>query len=334
MDKTLETLEKYILYATLVLVPLIVLPIFPNSIDTPKIIVLSAGVVAALTVRTIRMIVKGKLELTLTKYDMAVLLIAVSYILSTVLRTPNKMEGLWLPGTTTIIVASALFYFLANQLKEKDKKVIGLLLFATGVLVAFSSLLGVTGILAKIPSLPVIFQQSSFTTVGGNLPAAIFLAVVIPVGLGLIMEAKDAMQKTFYTLALAIATLGLFANIYNLLPGKPTSPRFVSFADSWSIAVDTLKSSPFLGAGPGNYITAFNIYRPISFNQTDLWQVKFTQGRDFFLTNLTETGLFGLLGFAVLFYMIYKVLQKDFKERKLMAESKKTITVQQIKLDL
>jgi tetratricopeptide (TPR) repeat protein len=228
------------------------------------------------------------------------------------------MEAIWLPGTATIVVASALFYFLANQLRERDKKAFGIILFLTGIVVAIFSLLGVTTILTKLQFLPAIFRQTSFTTMGGNLPAAIFLAVIIPIGLGIILEAKDSMQKTFYTVALAIATLGLFANIYNLLPGKPTSPRFASFSDSWSIAVDSLKASPLLGVGPGNYLTAFNIYRPISYNQTDLWLVKFTQGRDFFLTNLTEVGLLGIAGFTMLIYLLYKNLQKDYKERKLM----------------
>ena len=306
MEKTLKILEKYILYIMVFLVPLIILPIFPNPFVLPKLIILAFGVGLVILVKAIQTLVKGSLEISIGSFDFPVILIGVAYLISAILRTPNKTEAFFLPGTTTVILAGVLLYLLINQLKEIDKKGLGLVIFFSGVVLSLVSLFAASGILAKIPQLPVYMQNPTFSLLGGTLPTSLFLASLLPLGLGITLSEKEVVKKIFLAVSVMIVTLGLAISIFNSLPGKPTSPNLTNFATTWAVAIDTLKESPLWGIGPGNYLTAFNRFRPLSYNQTDLWAARFASGRNFYLTLLTETGLLGAAGIILLLVAVYR----------------------------
>lgn len=306
MEKVLENIERYILYLTVFLVPLIILPVFPNPFGLPKLIILAFGVSLVILVKAIQTLVKGSLEISIGSFDFPVILIGVAYLVSAILRTPNKMEAFFLPGTTTVILAGVLLYLLINQLKETDKKGLGLVIFLSGMILSFVSLFAASGILAKIPQLPAYMQDPVFNLLGGTLPTSLFLASLLPLGLGITLSEKEVVKKIFLAVSVIIVTLGLAISIFNSLPGKPTSPNLTDFATTWAISIDTLKESPLWGIGPGNYLTAFNRFRPLSYNQTDLWAVRFASGRNFYLTLLTETGLLGAAGVILLLVAVYR----------------------------
>ena len=117
MARILEKIETYILYTTVFLLPLVVLPIFPNPFFLPKLAILCFGITLALLLRAMRTIVSGSLEFSYGKFDLPIILLALAYLVSAILRTPNKMEAFFIPGNATVILAGALLYFLLNQLK-------------------------------------------------------------------------------------------------------------------------------------------------------------------------------------------------------------------------
>src|SRR3989344_3317532 len=318
MEQFLSRLEKYILYAVVFLSPIAILTISPNPFVIPKLAVLSYGVAILLLIRAVRVVASGRLDFSVGNFDFPVLLIALAFALSAIFRTPNKMEAFLLPGTATAVLGGALLYFLINQLKQEEKSVVTLLLSASATVFSTLTLLSFSGVLAKIPQLPAFLKLPGFTPEGGYLPAAVFLGVVLPIALGHVLSEKVALRKAFFGVATALIVFGLGISIYNLLPGRPYSPRFPSYGVSWYVAVDALKESPIFGVGPGNYITAFNRFRPLSYNGTDLWAVKFAKARSFYMTALTEAGLVALAGMFLLFLTLYRSSKKDFKEKKLV----------------
>jgi len=318
MNELLAKIEKYILYATVFLFPIVVLPISPNPFVVSKLAILTFGIILTLLLRSFRIILSGKLDFNVGNFDFPVLLIAFAFLLSTILKTPNKMEALLLPGTTTAIVGGALLYYLINQLKENEKQNISKLISLSALVFSLFSLFAFSGILAKIPQLPGYAKQTSFTLEGGSLPAIIFLTTILPLAIGLLLSEKEKSKKVFYAVTLVIISFGLAVSIYNIIPGRPSAPRFPSYSVGWFTAVDSLKESPILGVGPGNYLTAFNRFRPFSYNLTDLWAVKFATARSFYLTLMTEAGLLALAGLILLLVTIYKTARRDLKESKLV----------------
>ncbi|MGB6839308.1 MAG: tetratricopeptide repeat protein [Microgenomates group bacterium] len=316
MEKILEKLEHYILYLTVFLIPIVVLPIFSNPFTASKLAVLSFGVALALLVKVIRTVFKGSLELSVGSFDFPVFLLAVAYIISAIFKTPNKMEAFFLPGTASFIVAATLLYFLVNQLKQAEKKTLEILLFASGVAVSVLVLLTTSRVFEKIPQLPVFMKDRLFTPLGGSLPTAIFITALLPLTIGIIVREKELIKKIFYAISLTILLLGLAISIFNILPGKDTSPRLVDYRTSWFVAVDTLKESPVWGIGPGNYLTAFNRFRPLSYNQIDSWAIRYTSARNFYLTLLTETGFVGIAGIILILLVAYRLLRNNLRENK------------------
>jgi hypothetical protein len=218
MANSLEKIEKIILYTTVFLTPLMVLSIFPNPLSAPKLIILSFGVGLALLIKAIRIILKGSLEFSVGKFDIPVLILLAAYLVSSILVTPNKMEAFFIPGTATVIIASALLYFLVSGLKEKQQKTLSLVIFLSGVALSVISLLSFSKTFEYLPQLPVFMKDPLFNTL-------------------------EVAKKAFIALATVLLILGLGISIYNLLPGKPAEPRLLDFNTSWAVAIDTLKQS-------------------------------------------------------------------------------------------
>lgn len=312
-DSFLSILEKYVLYIVLVLFPIFVLGNFATPYVVPKEILLVGGISLIIVLWVIRMILKGSLSFSVGKFDLGVLLISLAYLLATIFATPNKMEAFLFPGTTTFVLGGALLYFLINQFDAKAKKSAGVAMFSGVLLLALSVLLTTLNAFSKIPQLPAFIKDSSFNPIGGSVPSLILFATFIIYSLGLLVSDKDNIKRLFYGVATAVLVFTSILLIGGMLPGKVGSPKFVSTQTSWEVLVGTLTKSPLLGVGPSNYLTSFNLFRSVSYNQTDLWQVRFTTASNYYFTEITETGLVGLLGLIILLIAVYKFSVSEIK---------------------
>jgi len=311
--KVLEVIEEYTAFIVIVLLAVFTFPYFGASAVLPKEILLVAGVSLMLLIWVTKSVIKGSMTFSVGKYDLAVLLIATTYLVSAILKTPNKMEAFFLPGTATFILAGSLFYFLLNQFKKETKTGIVYSLIISGLLLSISVLFTETGIFAKIPWLSALVKDPGFNPLGGSLPSVMFLAALLPLIADVFVKHKELVLKLFMGISAFIVILGIIVGIKNILPGKPQAIKLASFSTSWSIAVDTLKVSPIWGIGPANYLTAFSRFKPLSYNQTDLWPIRFTTARDYYLTAITELGFVGVFALAMLIILVYKHIAKNLR---------------------
>lgn len=311
--KILETIEKYLLYIVVAIFPLFILLNSTSPIVLPKaeLLVVSASIIIALWL--VRTVWKGSLSFAVGKFDLGVLLLAISYSLSTILKTPNKMEAFLIPGFATFVLISAVFYFLVNQTDKKGKGGVLVSFFVSGVLLSLSLIFTELGLFSKIPQLPALIKDPFFNPLGGAIPALTYLMPVLLIGLSLLLKDKDLIKKTFWGVSSAVVVVAAVILIGSALPGKPQAPNFPSFQATWEVAVNSIAKSPLLGMGPGNYLSAFNQFRPVTYNQTSLWSVRFTTASDYFLTAITETGLLGLFALIVLLFSLYKLIKSEFR---------------------
>jgi len=99
------------------------------------------------------------------------------------------------------------------------------------------------------------------------------------------------------------------------LTGQDLSPEInLDFKNTASVTFAALKENPILGSGPGTFSYIFSLYRPVSLNNTDLWQFRFDRGVSSILEILGTTGILGTLSYLLilssLFYLFYIFLKR------------------------
>lgn len=315
MEKILGAVKKYLIIAALLLFVLFVLAGFPSPYFIPKEILAAIIICLALIASFVKSIIKGEIKFSSGKFDVGVILLIIAYLAATIFKTPNKMEAFFYPGTTTFVMLSALFYLVINQFTKKGKNAVASALFASGILLSISMLFTQLGLLSKIPQLPDFIKDPTFNPVGSNLQSIVYLLALLPIGIMQIFKDKDLVKRTFFGVASGILVLTIVITGIKMFPGSSQVPVIPTWQTSWEITVETLKQSPLLGAGPANYLSAFNLYRPLGYNLTNLWQVRFSSANNYYFTLITELGFVGLAAMVILLVSVYRKLTLDYKNK-------------------
>lgn len=305
-------IENYLMYGLVIVLPLLFVPQFANAFITPKLALITFGVGIALLVKGVRNLVSNSVTFSASTFDLPVLLLATAYMASAILQTPNKMEAFFMPGTALAVVLAALGFFVVNQMHTKEKSLVKVAILSSTVVLSVIVLFATSGIF-KALGMPVFMHSAGFTTLGGPLPALILLVSISPIALSFAVNEKDTAKKALAGVAFALIVLASLASLANILPGKETSLSLPGFSASWSVAVDSLKQNPLLGYGPGNYLSAFNQFRPASYNSTNMWETRFTSGQNFLFTAITETGLLGTASLILLFFFLARAVTSSSK---------------------
>jgi tetratricopeptide (TPR) repeat protein len=294
--KLLEIIEKYLIYISLFLLPIIFIPFFSSSYDTPKLLLLIVSSVLIILVKLLKIILNKSFEFSSNKYDLVMISISIVYLISTFLMTANKTEGFFLPGVTSFIILSTIFYFFVNQLKSEDRQNLIYIFLASSLIISITQIFSFLKVFTWLPE----------STTGSLITSALFLVAMLPFIIHDLIVKGNFLKKILITLVGLFLVAGTFISIYSLVPNKDTSSSILSHKVSWQITADSIKISPFLGVGPANHIDAFNKYKPLSFNSTKEWNQKYILGASSLLTVATETGLLGISLFLILFLLIFK----------------------------
>lgn len=290
-------LDNYILYLFI-----LILPVFPYhevaSSAYSQLLLAISTVLLVLIIKIIKIIFTKKLSFSVEVFDIPVVLVLISYLLSTIFSTPSKMDAFISPGTTTIMLISMSIYFIINQMNLQEKKIFTYFLFASVIIYSIAILLSATKVItlmAPIDSMAVI----------------LFIIPLLPILISLIYKQTSFAHKFLIVVSTFVS---IFTVIVSTIMFEP--PKFLSFKTSTSIALSTIKQYPVFGIGPANFIESFNRYRPFEFNQRNTWATKFTQGSSFLLTNLTENGILGLIVFITLIAVFVSFMTKTIIARK------------------
>jgi len=98
---------------------------------------------------------------------------------------------------------------------------------------------------------------------------------------------------------------GLFPanSIVNNLPSEILPSQKVS----WGIAFQGVKESPIIGSGLGNFSYLFNKFKPASFLNTAIWQIRFDKPVTHIAELLGTTGILGIVSYLLLIGMFLLV---------------------------
>ncbi len=315
-----EKIEKIINWGIIILVfvlPLLFLPITSDIYEFNKNILLYLFVLINLFLWAAKIALEKKFSFQKTPFDLPIVFIGLSFIISTFFASLNKMETLILPNGTGTILALTLLYFLITNNFEKGK--ISYLIYA---LIYSASFLGILEFFSFIEfakilnlSLPDWLSQKTFTPAGDLFILATFLGLGLVITLSLLITKTEKGLKETYALIFPLISiaLGLFLAIYQLQ--STVRPLILPLQTGWQIAIETLKFAPLWGVGPSSFIVAFNQFRPVAFNLTDLWANKFFISSNFYLHILTTIGILGLGSLGLLIFKIIRSFINGMRQR-------------------
>ena len=307
MLKVLNKIEKITIYITLLTLPVILLPNFINPYTTTKLSLLALTSVIVILIKALKIFLKGEFEYSFSKLNFGIITLISAYILSGTLVSPNKMEAFFLPGTASIYIFGGVLFLTIADMGKKTKSIISKTLLFSAVLASISILFLKSGVIETLDKNIILKSLENMNDIGLELQATMYLVSIIPVGIYLIFSDKQVLNKFFWGVTLAVLLFGLTLNILDLF-NRQNQLRLPPLSTSWEIALSSLKENSVLGVGPGNYLTAFNKYRPISYNKTDLWNIRFPSASNQYLTLISETGLLGLTSLILIYYSLIKIV--------------------------
>ncbi len=226
-----------------------------------------------------------------------------------------KMRSLiGVPGLG-MIWSLTIWTFLWLQVSEERSENEEKWLTGAGLLVALSSLVIFLLPTAKLPiswpkENPLINITQGWTLVGSLLGEMWLLLILVILWVKKLMEKIKAREGYILQLVMtAFLVLVLFLDVFKMIRA---GWNYLDINSSWSIATESLKYRPLQGVGIGNYLQAFNWWKPAAFNAQKNWQGIFNWGANTGLQVWTELGLIGLV-MAVLAALAFKRDQKNQK---------------------
>lgn len=313
-----EIVQKVGVWLSIIFVflfPLWFLPLTSDFYDFNKQILLIGTSLVLLVILSLHWVLDKQVKILRTPLGLPALALAVSFLLSTVLRSPNKIEALLDPAQTGTMLAGLVLFFTISNLFKAKQEISHLVtsFFASSIAVAVLSVIWGSGMANKLLPESMNFAKTViWSPTGASLNSLVYLLVALV--LAFVVLVKNKFSGPAILLPVVVVLTNLVALIMTgyliFTPQSAYKPTFLSQSTGWAIALEVLKNSPVLGSGPASFLADFTQYRPILFNLTPNWAIRFTSSSNQYLQVLTVTGFLGL---AAYLYWLSRQIQMFVK---------------------
>lgn len=314
-SSTVSTIATFATLLIAFVTPVVFFPFVPGVFETGKYAFVIFAALALVITYAVVSIFHRSIEVSRSLWTIGFAVLGISTVVSIFLSSPNKIAAL--TGVGMFWIGLALIYIVLSTLIQKQFTVLlTFALGAAGVVITLFSVLEKVGVnffsMFGLSGTPV---AGIFPNGGSLVNAAVLLTVLV------LMITTALVQKTVVVKLISIAvaglvTLGLIVNVVSILPGQPQAPVLLSFSDSWSVALDILKTprTALVGVGPEQYANAFALYKPGNLNSTPYWFVRFGTAHNLPLDIIVTHGLLGLSALVLITVGLLSRVRKTYKE--------------------
>jgi Tfp pilus assembly protein PilF len=297
-------------FVTLALAALLILPLSEQPLLHSKTLVLFVATIFFLVLFMIKSWQQRFITLLVSPLTWPVVLFGAATLASTFFTSNYPVEHLLGMGGVFLCLV-ALTLFAPNVIsKEQAESWLMPSIVGVGILVTVTTLLQLFGFgPSHLVNLffPIDFPSTTvFNLTGSTLIAAQLLFILVVGVISSFLGVKKSSLVTQLGVVALLAGLGLY--IWTLLPNQPTKPILLPHTATWSVAADILKApkTALIGLGPQGFQNAFAFFKPNWINQTELWNIQFSQGSNTPLSLLITLGLFGLISWLFLVYVLIR----------------------------
>jgi tetratricopeptide (TPR) repeat protein len=315
----MKQLLKYYTRAFVLLFPILFLPFLTESYGLGKNWFLAISAFVGLIIWAVMLLTDKKANMKYGKVFI-VFFLFVLWSLWSWWKMPigGRFVSLFNPFGLGTIISFCIWMFLllqVNSKEEKQKQVNCLTI--SGLILAVISLVLFILPESKLPINTSWISIDKTWSLTGTLIGEVFVFLFLAIEylkrmLALLRKSESYIKEAVLTVVFGLV---LCLGIYKLFSfGMPILSGYVS----WSIAVDTLKGnmikgSSLFGVGPGNFLVAFNLFKPALYNLSPYWATGFALSGMGWLHLWTELGLAGLvISLALLINLVKNKKSKDF----------------------
>ena len=290
MTSSLRLSSIIILSTVFAAFPFFYLNLTSDPTENSKLLLLVVISLILIFIESLKIALSKKFSLQVTTFLIPLFFITAIYLLSSFIKSPNIILPFTSPSATSTWLFLFLFYLtLSTQSQPFKQSLLRFTYFGSGV-VAVYIILMYLGLFPK-----------NVTTPAGNLvsTAVFFLAVLVHLVINLagkFLNKKHSfinysVKNIFPIITLILISVSsVFLGFHLVSDQKPiTLPYGIALHIFRQIAKDP--ANLLLGVGPANFISAFTLEKPLSLNQTPLWNIIFTSSSSFFTNLIIETGI-------------------------------------------
>lgn len=326
MNEFLYKLRTNLLYATLAVVPWFFLPFTQEYFLTQKFYLLLTVVLISVTLSALSLLISKHIKLLKTPFDKVLLFFSISQIIAVLFSSTNKIQALtsipW--GLAPILTCIAAYYVFVNTLTKTGDKNRTMLFFELGML--FAALVTVIfwfGPLnnAQLSTQLDFLKNMRFSPIGNVLDVLIMTGLLSIVSIVRVIQNILHSKRPSYVsiigmlIGLVAVTLVGYRGFFP--PEGQQAFQLPPLESSWVASVESMKSlrTAVVGVGIDNYETAFTAAKPRSYNASEYWQTNFNLASSMVLHIWTESGIFGLLTYLLLWLYIIREVYGLFAEK-------------------
>jgi tetratricopeptide (TPR) repeat protein len=262
---------SYLTAALILLLPLIFWTITPNFFTTPKqllLIVITSATLIAWLVDSIR---RQSLTFTPSSLTFPLIVFITGIIVS--IATTQEAGTEALVGRGSLYLASAVLALMISSHSSRILKKLSLTaLVLSSTLLSIHSILQLT-ILHTLPTLPTFMNTRAFSLASTPLITLSLIIIGIATSISWATSTKSNSKRTILLFSTAIQIITVVAYLSLMISGRELVPTLLPLLSSWSIALDSLKSTRniFLGIGLANFTSFYSSVKPLSLNYTLFW---------------------------------------------------------------
>lgn len=321
-EQTKNNIVQYLDKSSTALVGLllIIFPLAFSSITTdfftlPKQAILTFTILVLVLLFGVKVLLQQKLVLRKTVFDLPIVLLIVSVLLSSVFSL-NRVNSFI--NFVPFLFAALSYFAIVNNAKDHKSVLAILYSFLGGA--ALSGLISLLSFF-KVYVFPFDFAKvQGFTTMGTTLDLAVYLLMALGVGAYLLSPyvsnreklKSDGVQVLGLGIGSIVILIGLLVSVYQMIFVQnpvllPISVGFQTAFAAISQDAGRILQGFLFGSGYGTYVYDFIRFKPATFNLNQaLWTLTFYRSSSLVLELLATTGLLGLLSFLLLCYRAVK----------------------------
>ncbi len=304
----------WIVTLTVFLAPLFFLPITSEYYEFNKNILLIASSVVLLILLALNFVVDRQVKILRSPFGLPLLAVLATWVISTALRSPNRIDALIDPGQTGTILALVVFFTTAINFvrTRKEMEILAYALVSSLAVLGFTAAMWSSGLMPRL--LPASYLKSVlWTPTGSPISTIVALVAGLPFVVTLLAREKKLTPASGLLAAAMLLQITGAGLIGFQLMRPENRPLFLSQQAGWSIALEAAKVSPLLGTGPSTFLSDFTRFRPVSYNLTSNWSFRFTNSSNYYLQLLATVGFLGLFAYLFLVVRSYSVLAKSLR---------------------